>query len=183
MGCTKSKNQNLNDYNCKINSNAESLLKHQVLPEDSIVLGTLIIDKNKVINPNDLPEQEKSNQIFNLKNINRWRGIDNIQFNRSKSGNGNIKESITPIKHCIKDIEINALKYYNNEICVSVKIPKELYNSLEIDIKSLSNYNLPILYCSSEHDLIECLNCLKKHVPEISTIYDVLINKKKIFSI
>lgn len=176
MGCISSKT---NDIDYDNNSNKQFLNCPMLIKENENNHQPLSVLGELVSNNNDYSNNVSQN-IFNLNNLNRWRGLDNFKFNDIHS-NGCIIASTPTIKHCIHNIQINVVKYNNGDIQVSICLPENIFNQLEIDIKSLNCNCLTTLFCKTEYDLIDAINSLQKIIPEMSEIFEILINKYPIF--
>ncbi len=174
MGCKYSKSVD-NDNNLD-----KQLINYPMLITESknnhepiSIVGQLVSDNNH--NSNNINQS-----IFNLNNLNRWRGLENFKFNSVQS-NGSIIATTPTIKHCIQDIQINIVKYSNSSIQVSISLSENIFNQLETDIRSLSNNSLTTLYCKTEYDLIDALKSLEKIIPEMTDVNEILIKKYPVF--
>ena len=131
---------------------------------------------NEMITTSERVPQKK---LCNELNRHRWRGLSQFKFRYYDSG-GFLCASTGEISHCVYDISVCGLEYKDNSRTVVIKIPKDLHEKLQDDIKSLSHLTTT-LYCKDSQDFNDACTSIIQHIPEFKDLKDIV--HKVVFNI
>lgn len=199
MGCNKScLNGNENVKHVKADKNfdlfsferyGENELYKENIPTAVPVLTCQSVQSIVESNSTEMQEEqeEQKEQVFNKENLHRWRGFEDLQaYILSDTKYDGMMLSHNVIRHAYHDIDIY-LRYFKRIESVSVydrkiqfevswnivkRFEKDIQRlCINMDCKTKTSY---ILLCTTLQDLKDLVNCLKRFIPEMSTIEDIL---------
>ena len=114
-------------------------------------------------------------KLYNKRNAHRWRNTDDFVFKCQSYAGGKTTAYTEKISHCVYDINIQAYKYRDEHIEVYIKIPTDVFNDLEPDIKSMSLSGLSTLHFSEYQDAKDALGSIQLRIPEVEDVRDLVL--------
>lgn len=148
-------------------SKTKSSIAMETKADSSVVKGIVVPDKTL--------------NLFNEHNANRFRGIDQFVFCDWKSDD--FRSVFSSIKHCVYKIEVNASqRRVSGTIFTKVRFmfPQDFMNNLPDDFRSLvDNYSPCNLIVEDSGDCQDVLEYAKSVFPEFASIEKKIIDVYK----